>query len=186
MDFISVVQRLVGVPGRARVVAQVRVVVHTTGKASPTTSDNHWSIYLILQGNADSPQESVRANMTSDLPHLTGKLVWRSHSFIRPSSALAHWDFETAPVLAKGISRPIQVNDIAALIYTKGRHKYIMSGGGSGCRFWVLTILRDLAQNNYISLPENGLKDIEDCLQYQYHTDREPRKINWIEGTFLE
>lgn len=42
--------------------AKIRVIVHTMGKSGPTTSNNHWSIYLILLGD----DGSARANMSAD------------------------------------------------------------------------------------------------------------------------
>lgn len=108
-----------------RSVTQVRVVVHTTGPAGPTTSDNHWSIYLILANNAGS----VRINMRAEYDDPTGILEWTDHTYGLTSSAISHWDFPVGP--------GIQVLHVSRTIYSLGRHKYEMSGGGSGCRYWV-------------------------------------------------
>lgn len=108
-----------------RPVAQVRVVVHTTGASGPTSSDNHWSIYLVLANNAGS----IRINMRAEYGDPTGILEWTSHAYTVTNSAIKYWDFAAAP--------GIQVSHISRLVYNLGRHKYDMSGGGSGCRYWV-------------------------------------------------
>jgi hypothetical protein len=107
-----------------RVVQSVRVVVHILGPAGPTTSDNHWSIYLVLANGG-----SVRMNMSAEPGYVNGTLYLTTHLYILTTSALGHWDFPAVPGL--------QVCHIAGLIFQLGRHRYDMSGGGSGCRSWV-------------------------------------------------
>jgi hypothetical protein len=108
-----------------RVVNHVRVVVHTLGPAGPTTSDNHWSIYLLL---ADG-QGSVSMNMRADPGYVNGALSWTRQTYILTQSSIRYWDFPAA--------QGVQVCYIAGLIYQLGRQRYDMSGGGSGCRYWV-------------------------------------------------
>jgi hypothetical protein len=108
-----------------RVVNDVRVVVHTLGPAGPTISDNHWSIYLLL---ADD-QGSVRMNMRADPGYVNGTLSWTRQAYLLTQSAIRHWDFHVA--------QGVQVRHIAGLIHQLGRQKYDMSGGGSGCRYWM-------------------------------------------------
>lgn len=107
-----------------RRVITVRVVVHTTGAAGPNTSDNHWSIYLLIQGDG-----SIRVNMRADPGYINGILDLSSHSYLMTNSAIQHWDFATVGI--------VRVCDIVSLIYNYARHDYDMSGGGSGCRYWV-------------------------------------------------
>lgn len=52
-----------------RPVSHVRVVVHTLGPASPTTSDNHWSVYLILANGSGS----VRVNIAASTLYFFGR-----------------------------------------------------------------------------------------------------------------
>lgn len=108
-----------------RTVQHVRVVVHTLGPAGPTISDNHWSIYLILANG----QDSVRMNMRADPGYVNGVLSWTRQQYILTQSAIRHWDIPVA--------QGVQVRQIAGLIYQQGRQRYDMSGGGSGCRYWV-------------------------------------------------
>lgn len=107
-----------------RVVDSVRVVVHTLGPAG-NISDNHWSIYLLL---ADS-QGSIRINMRAEPGDSNGSLSWTKQAYLLTQSAIRHWDFPA--------TQATQVRHIADFIYQQGRHRYNMSGGGSGCRYWM-------------------------------------------------
>lgn len=106
-------------------VTHVRVVVHTLGAAGPNTSDNHWSIYLIHPDGVSS----TRINMRAELDNPTGILEWTRHGYVQTTSAITYWDF---PV---GVG--ITTLFFARLIFSRHRDKYEMSGGGSGCRWWV-------------------------------------------------
>lgn len=105
-----------------RRIAAIRVVVHI-GQALDQ-SDNHWSIYLLIQGGG-----SVRANMATEYGATEGHLDWFNLEYGLTNSAIHHWDIP--------VTQAIQVLYIARTIYTKGRHRYHFSGGGSGCRYWV-------------------------------------------------
>jgi hypothetical protein len=114
-----------------RVVNQARVVVHTTGALGPNTpmSDNHWSIYLLL-----GPRVSFRLNMSAnwdqaaDAWDTIGTLLCSTHNYVTTNSGIGYWDYSVP-----GIS----VGQICTLLWNKERDAYEMSGGGSGCRFWV-------------------------------------------------
>ncbi|KAJ6024658.1 hypothetical protein N7540_005455 [Penicillium herquei] len=155
-----------------RQISHIRVVVHTMGSSGPRTSDNHWSIFLLIAG----AQQSVRVNMSADLDYddPTGELSWDNHNYQTSHSALKFWDF---PVWTG-----VQVSHIATLIVTLGRDRYEMSGGGSGCRFWVWTIMVDLTARSYIAANSSQL--LWPHLQFQYHTSGRVRDLNWVEGTF--
>ena len=107
-----------------RVVTTVRVVVHTTGPWPNGMSDNHWSIFLLLAENI-----SVRMNMTAELNDPTGFLKWTTLNYVLTQSAIEHWDFKTAS--------NVTVSDIYRLVTGNHRDEYKMSGGGSGCRWWM-------------------------------------------------
>lgn len=109
----------------AATVTQVRVVVHTLGAAGPNTSDNHWSIYLIHPNGVSS----TRINMRAEFDDPEGILEWTKHGYIRTTSAITYWDFPVATETT--------VSSVACLIYNLRRDRYMMSGGGSGCRWWV-------------------------------------------------
>ena len=104
-------------------VARIRVVVHTLGSVGPNSSDNHWSIYLIHQNGISS----TRANMRADYGDQTGLLEWTRLGYSQSTSAIQFWDFD---VMAE-----LNAVHFASLIYNLQR--YMMSGGGSGCQWWV-------------------------------------------------
>lgn len=108
-----------------RMVKKVRVVVHTQGVwPNSTMSENHWSIFLVFAG-----EESVRMNMTADYGNPTGRLEWRSLLYTVSESTVKSWDYQAV----SGVS----VGQVYQLVMGNGRDKYEMSGGGSGCRYWV-------------------------------------------------
>lgn len=107
-----------------RRVTKFREVVHTLGPAGPTTSDNHWSLYLILEPN----QGSVRVNMRAEPGYIDGILDWTVQAYTETTSGIQYWDYTA--------KNSVRVCDIVDMIYRNGRHLYDMSGGGSGCRWW--------------------------------------------------
>lgn len=167
----------------------VRIVAHTLGPAGPTYSDNHWSIYLLFSHS----QESIRMNMRGDPESLDGYLSWTKQRYLLTSSAIRHWDFPT--------TQDVRVCDIVNHIYLSGRQRYIMSGGGSGCRYWVwgyprtiltwkltfqnrarYTILYDLAQKKWVS--ENAATQLWPDLLFRYHTMVERKPLHMVQGEF--
>jgi hypothetical protein len=104
-------------------VTQIRVVVHLSQDFGGGHSENHWSIYLLLDGG-----RSVRMNMTADYGHTTGRLEWFAYDYHLTTSALQYWDYAAAPNLT--------VKAFYDELILRRRHKYRFSGGGSGCRFW--------------------------------------------------
>lgn len=105
-----------------RRVSCIRVVVHAG--AATDGSDNHWSLYLLLQHGG-----SVRVNMVTDYGDIDGRLEWSDLAYLLTNSAIQHWDFP--------VTLAIEVRHVADTIYRNSRHQYQFSGGGSGCRFWV-------------------------------------------------
>ncbi|KAJ5330135.1 hypothetical protein N7452_010525 [Penicillium brevicompactum] len=151
-------------------VTHVRVVVHTLGAAGPNTSDNHWSIYLLHPDGISS----TRINMKAVFDNTTGILEWTRHGYTQTTSAVNHWDF---PVAAG-----VTVLFFARLLYHLRRDRYQMSGGGSGCRWWVYTVISDIAQQNYIH--HGAHAEIWPHLHYLYHTVRERRPLRMVQGEF--
>ncbi|KAJ5586712.1 uncharacterized protein N7459_002477 [Penicillium hispanicum] len=147
-------------------VTHIRVVVHTLGAAGPNTSDNHWSIYLLHPGG----MSSTRTNMRAEFGDPSGILEWTKHGYTQTTSAIMYWDF---PVAAE-----ITVSSITRLIYSLRRDKYMMSGGGSGCRWWVYTIVYDLAQRSYVH--QEVPSEIWPNLLYLYHTHKERKQLHMV------
>ncbi|KAJ5712965.1 uncharacterized protein N7483_010146 [Penicillium malachiteum] len=152
-----------------RRVNYIRVVVHAG--AAIDGSDNHWSIYLLLQSGG-----SVRVNMVTDYGDINGRLEWTDLAYLLTTSAIQHWDFP--------VTMAIEVRHVADTIYRNRRHQYQFSGGGSGCRFWVRTIMYDLESpdRNYTAVGTSN--ELWQPLQYLYRRGKDPSRINWVEGTF--
>ncbi|KAI9841868.1 MAG: hypothetical protein M1837_000338 [Sclerophora amabilis] len=150
----------------------IRVVVHTLGPATPTAtlSDNHWSIYLRLAGD-----RSVRINMRAEYGNPAGILEWTAQAYDLTFSAIRYWDFP--------VTQGVTVGHVAQLVYTLNRHKYDMSGGGSGCRYWVYVIMSDLAQQGYTAA--NAAAQLWPDLLYRYHTSNERKPLHMVQGEFL-
>lgn len=119
-------------PIGSQIVESARVVVHTTGWLGPPTpmSDNHWSVYLILLGG----EHSVRLNMRANYGDVQGILEFSSLPYAMPHSAVKYWDYQ--------FLENIMVGQIYQHLIDHRRHHYRMSGGGSGCRFWVYVYRR--------------------------------------------
>ncbi|KAF3391940.1 hypothetical protein DPV78_010611 [Talaromyces pinophilus] len=147
-------------------VTHIRVVV----QLALTPSDNHWSIYLLHAGG----RSSTRINMRANFGDPKGILEWTRHGYIQTTSAIAFWDF---PVAAG-----ITVLYFARLIYSLGRERYDMSGGGSGCRWWVYTIMSDLSQRNYIH--QTAPSQIWPNLLFIYHWSKERKPLQMVQGVF--
>ncbi|QKX62406.1 uncharacterized protein TRUGW13939_09565 [Talaromyces rugulosus] len=152
-------------------VTQVRVVVHTQGAAGPNTSDNHWSLYLVHPNGTSS----IRINMRAEFGDPTGILEWTKHDYVHSISTVRYWDF---PVAAG-----ITVLFFARLIYNLRRDRYDMSGGGSGCRWWVYNVMSDMAQENYIHQSAPG--EIWPNLLFLYHKHQERRELQMVRGEFV-
>ena len=113
-----------------RIILKVRLVTHTLGEASPTTSDNDWSIFLIIS-EKENEEDSVRVNMSApDYEKLTGELQWGDHNYVISNSAVAYWDCSVV------LTSEFTVASAVSLLFGLGRDDYEMSGGGSGCRWW--------------------------------------------------
>ncbi|PGH26904.1 hypothetical protein AJ80_01487 [Polytolypa hystricis UAMH7299] len=151
-------------------VTHARIVVHTLGAVTPQTSDNHWSIYLTLPDNAGS----IRINMRANFGDPTGILDWTKQTYTLANSAIQHWDFP----LALGTT----VGHIARLIYGNRRERFDMSGGGSGCRWWVYTVVSDMTKAGY--LPQDTPARIWPEMLYRYHTQKSRLPLHMVHGTF--
>ena len=113
-------------PNDARAVTTARVIVHNTGRwPSGVMCDNHLFIYLLLKDKA----RSVRMNMTAELNDPTGKLNWTDHGYVMSTSRIDSWDYPFQP--------GVTVAKIYKTIMENQRDQYTMSGGGSGCRWWM-------------------------------------------------
>ncbi|KAK7177889.1 hypothetical protein PSPO01_16061 [Paraphaeosphaeria sporulosa] len=103
----------------------LRVCIHTTGRQPNGMSDNHVSVFLLLGEN----RGSVRLNMTTEEGDRSGVLVWSQEVYQLSNSQITHFDYR--------LRYTMQVSALYAWIRSWGLQRYVFSGGGSGCRFWV-------------------------------------------------
>lgn len=106
------------------IITHARVVAHLSQDLGGGLSENHWSIYLLLEGG----RRSVRMNMTADYGDPTGRIEWTTYNYQLTTSTLQHWDY----LLAAGVT----VKTVRDLVLHYRRDRYRFSGGGSGCRYW--------------------------------------------------
>ncbi|KAG9231499.1 hypothetical protein BJ875DRAFT_498264 [Amylocarpus encephaloides] len=160
-----------------RIVKSVKVVVHTTGAIGPNTpmSNNHWSIYLLLANNKGSLRLNMRAEWddTTEAWNTTGILECSTHAYTLTHSAIGSWDY-TVP--------DVTVGWICTLLWNEERDTYDMSGGGSGCRWWVYCIIQLLENQRYIS--SGSAEDLYPKLLFLYSTSGETRDLPMVKGEF--
>jgi hypothetical protein len=105
------------------IVTHARVVAHLSQDLGGGMSENHWSIYFLLEGG-----QSIRINMTAEPGNPRGRIEWTTYEYQLTSSALRHWDY---PLVGR-----ITFENVHDLVLYCGRDRYQFSGGGSGCRYW--------------------------------------------------
>ncbi|KAH9221294.1 hypothetical protein DL95DRAFT_382182 [Leptodontidium sp. 2 PMI_412] len=99
------------------IVTHVRVVAHVS-QVVGGISENHWSIYLLLEGG----RKSVRVNMRArELESSTGILEYDEYNYLLSTSALRHWDYQMVGGVTVGM--------IKYVIAYQGRSRYEFSGG---------------------------------------------------------
>ncbi|KAH9203182.1 hypothetical protein DL95DRAFT_399605 [Leptodontidium sp. 2 PMI_412] len=125
-------------------------------------SDNHWSIYLLLSKGAEAWDTK-------------GILDCSTHTYTQTNSCIEYWDY-----LVPGIS----IGQICTLLWNKERDSYEMSGGGSGCRYWVYVIIWLLEDNKYLS--SGSTNDLYPNLLFRYSKSGEKRDLPMVEGSFYE
>jgi hypothetical protein len=106
------------------IVTHARVVAHLSQDFGGGHSENHWSVYCLLQGGG-----AVRMNMVAPeygVPE--GRLDLSIYDYQLTNSALQHWDY----TMAGGLT----FKNVRDLVLSYGRDRYRFSGGGSGCRYW--------------------------------------------------
>lgn len=154
-----------------RIIERVRIVVHTTGSWPNGMSDNHWSLYLLLKNESGS----VRMNMTAAFDDPTGTLEWTSPSYKLTRSSVNYWDYDFV--------FNVSVKTVYKMILDKNRHQYTMSGGGSGCRWWVYVIITDFEENKYFTRTNVG-QDLYPKLLFRYSSKVPPKSLPMIKGHF--
>ncbi|TAQ83219.1 hypothetical protein B7494_g8458 [Chlorociboria aeruginascens] len=120
-----------------RIVVSARVVVHTTDLMAPNSpmSDNHWSIYLLLENNMGSIRFNMREGSGAEVDNqqnTTRVLECTTHQDAMPSSRLDSWDYAVPGI------------DVGWMCTVLWNQVYELSGGGSGCRWWVAELPEEI------------------------------------------
>lgn len=115
--------------------SRVRVVVHTEGAWPNGMSNNHISAYFLLNDG-----QSIRVNMVTDEDDNKGVLIWSRQPYQRSNSEITHHDIPLLqPVYIGYLYRAFRWPSLSPngqLLHRGGLHRYLFSGGRSGCRFW--------------------------------------------------
>ncbi|KAG9949352.1 hypothetical protein KCU85_g4399, partial [Aureobasidium melanogenum] len=152
-------------------VLKVRVVCHTAGRVPNTkASDNHWSIFLIIGEN-----RSVQYNMTAEAGYIDGNLKVTSYGYIESRSTLRYWDFEAISFFT--------ISMVHNLPVTQRRFdQYDISGGGSGCRWWVYNVILVLASVGWIR--PDAAASLWPHLLFKYSSLQDRTPLPMVQGTF--
>ncbi|KAF2241874.1 hypothetical protein BU26DRAFT_535227 [Trematosphaeria pertusa] len=119
-------------------------------------SQNHWTIYLLLNGSG-----SVQINMKTD-----------------PRPSVVQGVYEVT-------RRSYRVSNGCTMqeISSKGWHRYNMTAGGVGCRHWVLAVLRGLAARGWVDANDIETQLVP-ALQFNYSKNTSPIPLKTLEGSF--
>ncbi|KAL9132244.1 MAG: hypothetical protein Q9217_000048 [Psora testacea] len=125
--------------------------------------------------------------MKAELDDPKGTLEWSPIlTYTLTNSAIEHWDYEVKP--------EVKVANVYGLVMGRGRDQYNMSGGGSGCRYWVqsaynhlsnysYTIVKDLEERGYLAMKSAG-DDLWPKLLHQYSSTGHKRALPMVKGVF--
>ena len=126
---------------RAAPVAAVFFHCSETGKASRRAA--HWRLFFQLGGryrgrsvefNSQRLQEDMRTRLY---------VTYRQYQTSTRSREIGN----TAVPVASGVT----LGHVLALVLQNGRDRYTLNDGGSGCRYWCLTVLNDLELARYVN-----------------------------------
>ncbi|KIW16242.1 hypothetical protein PV08_06293 [Exophiala spinifera] len=112
--------------------------------------------------------------MRADPGFIDGILEWTQQAYLLTHSAIRHWDFP-------GVKR-FRVCDVAMHIRDAHRFRYDISGGGSGCRYWVRVIVSNMTKKGRIA--STSANSLWPDLLYRYHTIQNRKPPSMVQGTF--
>ena len=72
---------------------------------------------------------AVRVNITTEQDDPTGVLVWSKEPYQLSNSSIIHFDYQ--------LRYTVRVSALYNHIRQWGLQRYVFSGGGSGCRYWM-------------------------------------------------
>ncbi|KAF1970568.1 hypothetical protein BU23DRAFT_556782 [Bimuria novae-zelandiae CBS 107.79] len=133
-------------------------------------SQNHWTIYMLTSATGSVQLNMQLADSVSD----RGKLVVKEHAYVNSNTAVQFWDIPARPNTLAGT--------VYNLILSKGRHRYNMTEGGVGCRWWVFTVLRDFAASDLVEAGK--VDEFLPNLSYNFSRGVAPITLPMKQGSF--
>ncbi|KAI0316344.1 hypothetical protein OF83DRAFT_1084336 [Amylostereum chailletii] len=133
---------------------------------------NHWTISLQVGSNS-----SVRIDMVPGEPGRPGMVVLQNKSYDLTTK-------RTCAVSAE-VTTGTTVASILSLIINKKRDNYVYSPLGEGCRFWVSTVVSDLASEGVILLDKANEAQSALAQYWPYPTGTEPTARAIVPGRFF-
>ncbi|KAF1918212.1 hypothetical protein BDU57DRAFT_191942 [Ampelomyces quisqualis] len=131
---------------------------------------NHWSIFLLVPGG------SVQLNMkNSPDPHSNrGVFEIRDRAYDKPHSAVRMFDLPAKP--------GVTVDSVEREIRDRKWDQYDMNESGAGCRWWIRTVMRGLAEKNYVE--KDKVRALLKALRYNYPKKGKPILLEMKKGVF--
>ncbi|WEW56150.1 hypothetical protein PRK78_001585 [Emydomyces testavorans] len=154
----------------AEAVRVIRVTIHTTGFPfeSSTRSDNHASIFLVMDNSVDSGK-SVRVTMMRNYSECKCEYAY-SLSSVK--------DVDLKP------TANVTVGKFLDLIREKKLDKYELHPDGVGCRFWVKSALQAFQTAGLVD-PSADLSEVYEALEYNHSRGQPPQFSPMVAGKFL-
>ncbi|KAF7797662.1 hypothetical protein EIP86_008862 [Pleurotus ostreatoroseus] len=156
----------------------VSALVVTASGTNPTVADRpdiwHWWLVAQLASSKDHAESEQEVSVTLDMIPAnppTGTMVVKSDGpALSKDVSLAQPETETdfTFLIPTIISPPPNLNDLIALILSKGLDRYEFDDTGSGCVHWVVSVLELVEETKWI---EEGVtkKFVEQYYRTPYH-----------------
>ncbi|KZF26983.1 hypothetical protein L228DRAFT_235983 [Xylona heveae TC161] len=150
----------------AQNVLLIRITMHNMGRffEDDTRSGNHTSIFLITSNRA-----SIRLNMTkAGATDTMGTYTISFCGYTDSNSSVTNIDI--TPV------QGLTAAHFTQLITQNHRERYQLARSGVDCRFWVSTVINDMALAGYISGSSAiSASRAREMLRYNYSKGKQPQ-----------
>lgn len=172
-------------------VRTVRLVTHTQGPVGDQgMSENHWSIYLLVDSN-----KSVRLNMSAEPSYIDGNFSYTAHDYQESRSSIRAWDYAAigpftagqaiAVLLSYGMTGTICL--VVVRVVGSGCEctnqaellALLLTSDMVRCRFNVISLFRSLG---WIS--PRSREHSWQILHFKYGASGTSRPIAMVQGSF--
>ncbi|KAG9764048.1 hypothetical protein KCU99_g9963, partial [Aureobasidium melanogenum] len=113
--------------------------------------------------------------MRADPGYIDGTLDIRSYNYELSSSTIRHWDYRAVKYFTVRMAYEY-------LVTRCHYHQYNMSGGGSGCRWWIYTVIAALANAGWIQ--SDAATSLWPDLLFKYSTRQNRTPLTMVRGEF--